>query len=95
MKDFADDNLKFEENGRKLLKPVENIVGKGDITSNFSFSQSVFKRLVSKGHQKVELCGNGLKRVENILGKVKNAVYKHFLLFPKCFQKSYFRGVAC
>ena len=31
MKDFADENLKFEENGRKLLKPVENTVGKGEI----------------------------------------------------------------
>ena len=31
LKDFADDNLKFEENGRKLLKPVENTVGKGEI----------------------------------------------------------------
>ena len=29
LKDFADDNLKFEENGRKLFKPVENTVGKG------------------------------------------------------------------
>ena len=31
MKDFADDNLKFEENGRKLFKLVENTVGKGEI----------------------------------------------------------------
>ena len=31
LKDFADNNLKFEENGRKLFKPVENTVGKGEI----------------------------------------------------------------
>ena len=31
MKDFADDNFKFDENGRKLSKPVENTVGKGEI----------------------------------------------------------------
>ena len=31
MEGFADDNLKFEENGRKLFKPVENTVGKGEI----------------------------------------------------------------
>ena len=30
------------------------------VTSNFSFSFSVFKRLVSQGCQKVLLCGNGL-----------------------------------
>ena len=31
MKDFADDNFKFDENGRKLSKWVENNVGKGEI----------------------------------------------------------------
>ena len=25
------------------------------------------------------------ERVENIMGKGENAVYLHFLLFPKCF----------
>ena len=28
---FADDNFKFDENGRKLSKQVENTVGKGEI----------------------------------------------------------------
>ena len=37
MKDFAYDNLKFEENGRKLFKPVENTVGKGEIACNKQF----------------------------------------------------------
>ena len=55
MKEFADDNFKFDENGRKLSKQVENT-----ITSNFSISHSVFKRFVSQGCQKVSLCGNGL-----------------------------------
>ena len=31
------------------------------VTSNFSFSHSVFKRLGSQRRQKVSLCGNGLK----------------------------------
>ena len=31
MKDFAGDNLKFDENGRKFFKMVENTVGKGEI----------------------------------------------------------------
>ena len=30
-KEFADDNFKFDENGRKLPKWVENAVVKGDI----------------------------------------------------------------
>ena len=28
---FADDNFKFDKNGRKLFKRVENTVGKGEI----------------------------------------------------------------
>ena len=31
LKGFADDNFKFDENNRKLFKPVENTVGKGEI----------------------------------------------------------------
>ena len=31
LKEFAGDNFKFDENGRKLSKRVENTVGKGEI----------------------------------------------------------------
>ena len=31
LKEFADDNFKFNENGRKSSKLVENTVGKGEI----------------------------------------------------------------
>ena len=31
MKDLTDDNFKFDENGRKFTKQVENTVGKGEI----------------------------------------------------------------
>ena len=31
MKEFADDNFKFDENGRKLSKWIENTAGKGEI----------------------------------------------------------------
>ena len=33
-----------------------------------------------------------LGRVENIVGKGENAGYKHFLLFPQCFQKASLSG---
>ena len=52
LKEFADDNFKFDENGRKLSKQVQNIVGKGEIAR--------FKRLVCQRGQKVSLSGNGL-----------------------------------
>ena len=31
LKEFADDNFKFDENGKKVSKQVENTVGKGEI----------------------------------------------------------------
>ena len=31
LKEFADDNSKFDENGGKFSKGVENTVGKGEI----------------------------------------------------------------
>ena len=63
LKQSADDNFKFHENSRKFSKQVENTVGKGEIASykQFLLFPRVFKRLVSLGHQKVSLCGNGLK----------------------------------
>ena len=37
MKEFADDNLKFDENGKKFSKRVENTVGKGEIARHEQF----------------------------------------------------------
>ena len=37
MKEFADDNFKFDGNGRKFSKWVENIVGRGEIASYVQF----------------------------------------------------------
>ena len=34
-----------------------------------------------------------LERLENIVGKVENAGYQHFLLFPQCFHKASFTGL--
>ena len=41
LKDFADDIFKFNETGKVLQMGIENTVGKGEITSNFTFSYSV------------------------------------------------------
>ena len=37
LKEFEDDNFKFEENGRKLSKQVENTVEKGEIAAYEQF----------------------------------------------------------
>ena len=52
---FADDNFKFDENGRKLSKQVENTVEKGEIAHSEQFLlfpqclQKFFFTEVSKG----------------------------------------------
>ena len=63
LKAFADDKLNVINMIISVFDRVENIVGKGEIacTSNFSFSHNVFNRLLSQTHQKVSLCGNGLR----------------------------------
>ena len=55
LKEFADDNFKFDENGRKLSdKRIENTVGKGEIARNEQF---LFPTVFSKG-----LFPRGVKR---------------------------------
>ena len=62
LKAVADEKLSVTKMIISVFYRVENIMGKGEIacTSNFSFSQNVFKRFHSKMRQKVSLCGNGL-----------------------------------
>ena len=55
-KEFAVDNFKFDENGRKLSKGVENTVGKGEIARYEQFllfpvfSKGLFPRGVKRCH---------------------------------------------
>ena len=37
LKEFADDNFKFDKNGRKFYKRVDNTVGKGEIARHEQF----------------------------------------------------------
>ena len=62
MKEFADDNFKFDENGRKFTQmPIEILLEKKKLllTSNIFFP-SVFKRLKLQTHKTRGLFGNGL-----------------------------------
>ena len=47
LKKFADDNFKFEENGRKFFKRVENTVGNGEIACYEQFL--LFPQCFQKG----------------------------------------------
>ena len=57
----------INENGRWFSKRLENTVGKGEIAcyEQFSFSHSVFKRLILQTREDQELFGKGLISIEN------------------------------
>ena len=59
LKEFTDNNLKFDDYGKKFSKQVgkEKLI----IMSSFSFSHSVFKTLVLQTHKNQGLFGKGLK----------------------------------
>ena len=74
-------------NGKKTLLEKEKLL----VMSNFSYSHSVFKRLVLQTRKNQGLFGKGLtlyhtimtlqkKAFENIVGKGEKACNQHFLL---------------
>ena len=63
LKEFADDNFKFDENGRKLSKWVKKMVGNGEIACYQQLLLFPVFSLVSQGRQKASLCGNGLIKI--------------------------------
>ena len=99
LKDLAVDNFRFDENGKKYSKRVENTVGKGEIARNFSLSHSVFKRFEVQTRKNQGLFWKGLilsqqalayscrqyMSFENAVGKREIACSKQFRLLPLFF----------
>ena len=71
LKELADDNFKFDDNGRKLSKWVENTVGKGEIAcyEQFLLFPQCFQKACFPGASKVSLCWNGLKEMQESMDK--------------------------
>ena len=63
MKEFADDNCKFDENGETLFKKVKNTVGKGEIAryEQFLLFLQCFQKPVLQTCKNKGLFGKGLK----------------------------------
>ena len=97
---FADDNFKFDKNGKKLSKGVENIVGKREIAR---YQQFLLFPVFSKGffpgaskgvivwkwvypllHRYSFKYINNRLLFENIVGKGEIARNEQFLLCPQC-----------
>ena len=57
LKDFADNNFKFDENGRNFSKRVENTDGKGEIAHHeqFLLFPQCFQKTYTADTQKQEL----------------------------------------
>ena len=92
MKEFADDNFKFDKNGRKLSKQVENTVGKGEIARYEQFllflqcfQKACFPR-ASKGVIVWEWVNAKLSGItENITTSLKTEKKKHWGEKEKCW----------
>ena len=74
LKEFADDNFKFDENGRKLSKRVENTVGKEEIAlyEQFLLFPQCFQKACFPGASKgaivwvkLKLCRHNLQFTKN------------------------------
>ena len=65
LKEFADDNFKFDENGRKLSKWVENTVGKGEIAryEQFLLFSQCFQKACFPGASKGVIVWERVKRI--------------------------------
>ena len=89
LKEFADDNFKFDENGIKLSKRVENIVGKGEIARYeqfLLFPQCFQKACFPKASKGVIVC----EWVNYHCGKRRNCSLRAISPFPTVFSKGLF-----
>ena len=64
LKEFADDNFKFDENGRKSSNRVENTVGKGEIAhyEQFLLFPQCFQKACLPGASKGVIVWEWVKR---------------------------------
>ena len=70
LKEFADDNFKFDENGRKFSKQVEITMGKGEIAhyEQFLLFPTVFSKDLYCRHIKTRAClGKDYTPLTNII----------------------------
>ena len=63
-----------------MLNPLPN---------NKILDQSKLKAIADEKLKVIQLAKFVLDKTENIVGKEENAGYKHFLLFPQCFQNTF------
>ena len=88
---FADDNFKFDKNGRKLSKQVENTVGKGEIAryEQFLLFPQCFQNACLPGASKGVIVWEWVKKtLEHIVEKEKMPVTNIFSFSHNVFYHS-------
>ena len=80
LKEFADDNFKFDENGRKLSKRVENTVGKREIAryEQFLLFPQCFQKACYPGASKGVIVWEWVKLVIFIVFSLHHSVDFNF-----------------
>ena len=99
LKEFADDNFKFDENGTKLSKQVENTVGKGEIARYKQFHlflqcfQKAYFPWASKGvivwewvNPSQTILSFDETKENGLLEQCGKGGFQHFILFLLCLQ---------
>ena len=96
LKEFANDNFKFDENGRKLSKRLENTVGIGEIAryEQFLLFPQCFQKACFPGASKgVRVpCQSEVKRVRDTL-EARGLLIIIFFSW-ECFLARHFRVLA-
>ena len=85
LKQFADDNFKFDENGRKFAKRVEDSVEKIACYKQFLLFKNSCSGHLTFPKQALAFTCLQYKSFENTVGKGEIAHNEQFLLFPLCF----------
>ena len=85
LKEFADDNFKFDENSRKVLKWVENTVGKGEIAcyEQFLLFPQCFQKVCFPGVSKGVIVWEWVKQFKVLLFGKKNSSITKFAITLK------------
>ena len=90
LKEFADDNFKFQENERKLAKQVESTVGKGEIAryEHFLLFPQCFQKACFPGASKGVLVWEWVNCCLQLLSSSTG------LVFPNTKKQIYFENLS-
>ena len=93
LKEFADNNSKFDENGREFSKSVENNVGKGEIAryKQFLLFPQCFQKTLSEDTWKPGLVWERVKVTKHLIGETTGFSQSEVVILSKSTIKQEWR----